>query len=361
MTALWAYVARRVLFMVPTLIGIVTISFIIIQFVPGGPDRPDPGAHVRRRGRCHRRISGSTGASDAPSAGLVPTGELDPEQVKQLEKQYGFDKPVLVRYFKMLWDFARFDLGTSFFKDKPVVELILSKLPVSISLGLWTTLLTYLIAIPWASARRCAPAPPSMPGPPSRSPWAMLSPASCSRCCWSCCSRAAISGTSSPRAVSPRDDWDQLSLLGKIGDYLWHITLPVTAMVIGAFANLTMLTKNSILDEVNKQYVLNARAKGLSERGVLYGHIFRNAMLIVIAGFPAAFVSVLFSSSLLIEVIFSLDGLGLLGFEATMNRDFPLMLGSLFFFSLLGLVTNLLGDIAYVLVDPRIDFERRDI
>jgi microcin C transport system permease protein len=362
MSGIWAYAARRILFMVPTLIGIVTISFVIIQFVPGGPIDQIQARMAGTALEATATISSSTGGgADAAAGGLVPTGELDPAQVKQLEKQYGFDKPVLTRYFKMLWDFARFDFGTSFFKDKPVLQLIVEKMPVSISLGLWTTLLTYLIAIP-LGIRKAVRAGTAFD---AWSSFAVTLGYAIPGFLFAVLLVVLFAGGNFwnifPSRGLTSDNWDELSLLSKVGDYFWHITLPVTAMVIGAFANLTMLTRNSILDEVNKQYVLTARAKGLSERGVLYGHVFRNAMLIVIAGFPAAFVSVLFSSSLLIEVIFSLDGLGLLGFEATINRDFPLMLGSLFFFSLLGLTANLLGDICYVLVDPRIDFERRDI
>jgi microcin C transport system permease protein len=362
MSGIWAYIARRLLFMVPTLIGIVTISFVIIQFVPGGPIDQIQARMAGTALDATATISGSTGgAADASAGGLVPTGELDPAQVKELEKQYGFDKPVLTRYFKMLWDFARFDFGTSFFKDKPVLTLIAEKMPVSISLGLWTTLLTYLIAIP-LGIRKAVRAGTAFDGWTS---FVVTLGYAIPGFLFAVLLVVLFAGGNVwnifPSRGLTSDNWDELSLISKVGDYFWHIALPVTAMVIGAFANLTMLTKNSVLDEINKQYVLTARAKGLSEHGVLYGHVFRNAMLIVIAGFPAAFVSVLFSSSLLIEVIFSLDGLGLLGFEATLNRDFPLMLGSLFFFSLLGLLTNLLGDICYVLVDPRIDFERRDI
>jgi len=361
MSGMWAYAARRLLLMVPTLIGIVTISFIIIQFVPGGPIDQIQARMAGTAMDATSAITGATTTAAAATGGLMPTGELDPKQVKELEKLYGFDKPVHERYLKMLWDFARFDFGTSYFKDRKVIDLIAEKMPVSISLGLWTTLLTYLIAIP-LGIRKAVRAGTAFDG------WSsffvtlgyaipgflfavLLVVLFAGGTFWNIFpSRGLVS-----------ENWAELGWGARILDYVWHITLPVTAMVIGSFANLTMLTKNSILDEVGKQYVLTARAKGLSERGVLYGHVFRNAMLIVIAGFPAAFVGVLFSSSLLIEVIFSLDGLGLLGFEATLNRDFPVMLGSLFIFSLLGLLTNLLGDITYVLVDPRIDFERRDV
>jgi microcin C transport system permease protein len=360
MSAMWAYIARRLLLMVPTLIGIVTISFIIIQFVPGGPIDQIQARMAGTAIDATAAISGST-TTGGGSGGLIATGELDAEQIKQLEAQYGFDRPVHERYLKTLWDFARLDLGTSYFKDRPVIDLIIEKLPVSISLGLWTTLLTYLIAIP-LGIRKAVRAGSAFDGWTS---FAVTLGYAIPGFLFAVLLVVLFAGGNVwnifPSRGLTSDNWEELSLLAKVGDYFWHITLPVTAMVIGAFANLTMLTKNSVLDEIGKQYVLTARAKGLSERDVLYGHVFRNAMLIVIAGFPAAFVSVLFSSSLLIEVIFSLDGLGLLGFEATINRDFPVMLGSLFFFSLLGLVTNLLGDVVYMLVDPRIDFERRDI
>lgn len=358
MSAMWGYIARRLLLMVPTLIGIVTVSFVIIQFVPGGPIDQIAARFAGAAMDATATIGGST---DAAGGGLTPGGELDPDMIEALEKLYGFDQPVYVRYFKMLGDFARFEFGNSYFKDEKVLDLIVDKLPVSVSLGLWTTLITYLVAIPLGIRK-------AVRSGTRFDAWSsffvtlgyaipgflfavLLVVLFAGGTFWSLFpSRGLVS-----------ENWEELSLIGRIGDYFWHLALPVSAMVIGAFANLTMLTKNSILDEINKQYVTTARAKGLSERGVLYGHVFRNAMLIVIAGFPAAFVSVLFTSSLLIEVIFSLDGLGLLGFEATINRDYPVMLGSLFIFSLLGLVTNLLGDLTYVLVDPRIDFERRDV
>jgi len=259
----------------------------------------------------------------------------------------------------MMGDYARFDFGESFFRDRSVVELVIDKLPVSISLGLWTTLLVYLISIPLGIKK-------ALRDGSTFDVWT---------------SGVVIVGYAIPgflfaillivlfaggsfldlfplRGLSS-DNFDELSAFGKVLDYLWHIALPVTAMVIGGFASLTMLTKNSFLDEINKQYVLTARAKGLTDNRVLYGHVFRNAMLIVVAGFPSAFVSVLFTGSLLIEVIFSLDGLGLLGFEAAINRDYPVMFGTLFFFTLLGLILNIVGDVMYTVIDPRIDFERR--
>jgi microcin C transport system permease protein len=353
-----AYVLRRLLLMVPTLIGIVTVSFVIIQFVPGGPIEQIEAKLAGAQLAATATIGGDTGAG---SAGLVPTGELEPEMVAQLNKLYGFDQPAWKRYLKMLWDFARFDFGDSYFKQRSVIDLIAERLPVSVSLGLWTTLLTYLISIP-LGIRKAVRAGTKFDA------WTSI---------------AITIGYAVPGFLFAvllvvlfaggrffdwfpsqglvSENWHDLAWPARIVDYFWHMVLPIGAMVIGAFASLTMLTKNSVLDEINKQYVITARAKGQNERGVLFGHVFRNAMLIVIAGFPAAFVGVLFTSSLLIEVIFSLDGLGLLGFEATIGRDYPVILGSLFVFSLLGLVANLLGDITYTLVDPRIDFARRDV
>jgi len=358
MSGIWGYILRRLLFMIPTLIGIVTVSFIIIQFVPGGPIDQ---ISAQFRGDTQSATSRITGAEDTKAPGLQQTGELEPAMVAELQKQYGFDKPAYVRYFKMLSDFAHFDFGTSYYKHQKVVDLIAQKLPVSVSLGLWTTLLTYLIAIP-LGIRKAVRAGSAFDAWTS---FAIVVGYAIPAFLFAVILLVVFAGGTYwsifPNRGLVSDDWHDLSLLAKIVDYLWHMVLPVTAMVIGSFASLTMLTKNSILDEINKQYVITARAKGLTERRVLYGHVFRNAMLIVIAGFPAAFVAVLFTSSLLIEIVFSLDGLGLLGFEAALTRDFPVMLGSLFIFSLLGLVTNLLGDITYTLVDPRIDFSRRDV
>jgi len=356
-SGIWTYILRRLLLMVPTLIGIVTVSFIIIQFVPGGPIEQLEAKVAGTQIAATATIGGDAGGS----SGLLPTGELEPEMVAQLEKLYGFDKPIYVRYGKMLWDFARFDFGNSYFQDRPVTDLIWERLPVSISLGLWTTLLTYLISIP-LGIRKAVRAGTRFDA------WTSIAITIGYAIPGFLFAVVLVIGFAGgqfldwfPTQGLVSENWHDLSWPAAIADYFWHMTLPITAMVIGAFASLTMLTKNSVLDEINKQYVITARAKGQTERGVLYGHVFRNAMLIVISGFPAAFIGVLFTSSLLIEVIFSLDGLGLLGFEATINRDYPVILGSLFIFSLLGLVANLLGDITYTLVDPRIDFERRDV
>jgi microcin C transport system permease protein len=356
MTGMWAYILRRLLLMIPTLIGIVTVSFIIIQFVPGGPIEQLEAKVAGTQVAATATIGG-----DAGTGGLLPTGELEPEMIEQLEKLYGFDRPVYERYGKMLWDFARFDFGNSYYQDRPVIDMIWERLPVSVSLGLWTTLLTYLISIP-LGIRKAVRAGTKFDA------WTSVAITigyAIPGFLFAVLLVVVFAGGEFfdwfPTQGLVSENWHELSWPARIADYFWHMVLPITAMVIGAFASLTMLTKNSVLDEINKQYVITARAKGQTERGVLYGHVFRNAMLIVIAGFPAAFIGVLFTSSLLIEVIFSLDGLGLLGFEATINRDYPVILGSLFIFSLLGLVANLLGDITYTLVDPRIDFERRDV
>ena len=357
MTGMWAYIVRRVLLMIPTLIGIVTVSFVIIQFVPGGPIEQLEAKVAGTQVVATATIGGDAGAS----TGLLPTGELEPEMVAQLEQLYGFDKPIYVRYGKMLWDFARFDFGNSYFQQRTVIDLIWERLPVSVSLGLWTTLLTYLISIPLGIRK-------AVRSGTKFDAWTSIAITigyAIPGFLFAVVLVIVFAGGQFfdwfPTQGLVSENWHELSWPAAIADYFWHMVLPITAMVIGAFASLTMLTKNSVLDEINKQYVITARAKGQTERGVLYGHVFRNAMLIVISGFPAAFIGVLFTSSLLIEVIFSLDGLGLLGFEATINRDYPVILGSLFIFSLLGLVANLLGDLTYTLVDPRIDFERRDI
>jgi microcin C transport system permease protein len=367
-----AYILRRLLLMIPTLLGIMVVNFIIVQAAPGGPVERVI-AQLRGHGvEATSRIGGTNGAeTGAPSGGMVGAGDsnsgyrgaqgVDPALIKELEHLYGFDKPAYERFWLMLKNYLAFDFGDSFYRDQSVVDLVIDKMPVSISLGLWTTLLVYLISIPlgirkavtdgsrfdvWSSAVVIVGY--AIPG----FLFAVLL-------------IVLFAGGSFldwfPLRGLTSDDWDSLSLGGKVLDYFWHITLPVLAMVISGFAGLTMLTKNSFMEEINKQYVMTARAKGLGEREVLYGHVFRNAMLIVVAGFPSAFVSILFTGSVLIEVIFSLDGLGLLGFEATINRDYPVMFGTLFVFTLLGLVLGLIGDLMYVLIDPRIDFESRGV
>ncbi len=355
--------------MVPTLLGIMVLNFIIVQAAPGGPVERII-AQLRGHGvAATARVGGvAQGESAGPALGTAETGSryrgaqgLDPALIKQLEHMYGFDQPAYARFFKMMKSYLSFDFGQSFYRDRSVVDLVIDKLPVSISLGLWTTLLVYLISIPLGIAK-------AVRDGSHFDVWT---------------SAVVIVGNAVPGFLFAvvlvvffaggsfvdwfplrglvSDNWAQLSWPARIVDYFWHITLPVLAMVIGGFAGLTMLTKNSFLEEINKQYVVTARAKGLNQQRVLYGHVFRNAMLIVVAGFPAAFVGVLFTSSLLIEVIFSLDGLGLLGFEAVINRDYPVVFGTLYVFTLLGLVMNLMSDLTYVLIDPRIDFESREV
>jgi microcin C transport system permease protein len=368
-----AYIIRRLLLIIPTLFGIMVVNFVIVQVVPGGPVEQliaqMQGTAVEATARF------GSGAQD--DSGTAPTTKgateggatskyrgaqgLDPEFIAELERQFGFDKPLHERFVLMIGNYLRFDFGDSYFRDRRVIDLVVEKMPVSISIGLWTTLLVYLISIPLGIAKAVRDgtrfdvwtsgivivgnAIPSFL-------FAILLIvlfAGGSYLDW-----FPLRGLTSP-------DWDAMTWPARIADYFWHITLPIMALVIGGFATLTMLTKNSFLDEINKQYVMTARAKGLAERQVLYGHVFRNAMLIVIAGFPSAFIGILFTGSMLIEVIFSLDGLGLLGFEAAINRDYPIMFGTLFFFTLLGLVMQLIGDLAYTVVDPRIDFEAREV
>jgi len=368
-----AYILRRLLLIIPVLFGIMLVNFVIVHVAPGGPvermlaqlEGTDVGATARVAGS-QGDFGGSQQSQQAgqEAGGLTSKYRgaqgLHPDVVKDIEKMFGFDKPAHERFFMMLWNYVRFDFGESFFRDQKVIDLVLDKLPVSISLGLWTTLLVYLISIPLGIAKAVRDG--------SRFD------------IWT--SGLVIVGNAIPsflfgillivlfsggryldifplRGLTSAN-WAELEWWQKIFDYLWHITLPVLALVIGGFASLTLLTKNSFLDQINMQYVQTARAKGLTEHQVLYGHVFRNAMLIVIAGFPGAFVSILFTGSLLIEVIFSLDGLGLLGFEAAINRDYPVMFATLFFFTLLGLVMRLIGDLMYVVVDPRIDFETRE-
>ncbi|SDH79724.1 microcin C ABC transporter permease YejB [Pseudomonas panipatensis] len=360
-----AYILRRLLLIIPTLLGILLINFIIIQAAPGGPvdqmiaklqglDSASGGATGRISG------GGSEVASSSNSSHYRGAQGLDPELVKEIERMYGFDKPAPERFWIMLKNYAHLDFGQSFFRDAKVTDLIVEKLPVSISLGLWSTLIMYLVSIPLGIAKAVR----------NGSHFDI----------WT--SSAIIVGYAIPAflfaillvvlfAGGSYWDWfplrgltsnnfEQLSLFGKIKDYFWHLALPITALVIGNFATITLLTKNSFLDEIGKQYVVTARAKGLTERQVLYGHVFRNAMLIIIAGLPSALLGVFFTGSLLIEVIFSLDGLGLLSFESALNRDYPVVFGTLFIFTLFGLIMKLVSDVLYTLVDPRIDFENRE-
>lgn len=358
------YILRRLLLIIPTLLGIMIINFVIVQAAPGGPVEKMM-AQLQGMGS---DLDSRMGTSSAEMSATPTNGDstyrgaqgLDPDLIKRIEKMYGFDKPASERFVEMLGNYLTFDFGDSFFRDKAVIDLVKEKLPVSISLGLWSTLLIYLISIPLGIKKAVN----------DGTRFDVYS------------SSVIIVGYAIPGflfavllivlfAGGSYFDWfplrgltsinfDSLTWYEKIGDYFWHLALPITANVIGGFATLTMLTKNSFLDEINKQYVTTARAKGLEENQVLYGHVFRNAMLIVIAGMPSALITIFFTGSLLIEVIFSLDGLGLLGFEAAINRDYPVMFGTLYFFTLIGLLLKLISDMTYVFVDPRIDFESRE-
>ncbi|WP_425064010.1 microcin C ABC transporter permease YejB [Pyruvatibacter mobilis] len=365
-----AYIIRRLLLMIPTILGILLVAFAIVQFAPGGPIERIIAQLQGNDVSATSRIGGSPGGdlgAGAQSAGGDTGGTakyrgaqgLDPEFIAELERQFGFDKPVHVRFADMVWNYIRFDFGESYFRDVKVIDLIAEKLPVSITLGLWTMLIAYTISIPLGVMKAVRDGTPfdvwtsaviivgyAIPG----FLFAVLL-------------IVLFAGGSYfdlfPLRGLTSDNWDELSLLGKVGDYLWHIILPVMSLVISAFATTTLLTKNSFLDEIRKHYVVTARAKGLGERQVLYGHVFRNAMLIVIAGFPGAFIGAFFTGSLLIETVFSLDGLGLLGFESIVNRDYAVVFATLYIFGLIGLIVTLLSDITYTLVDPRIDFEAR--
>ncbi len=363
-----AYILRRLLLVIPTLLGIMLINFLVIQLLPGGPVEKVIADLTQAGGGVTDRFTGGGGDTSAAQATQTGGGEssyrgaqgLDPEFIKDLEKQFGFDKPAHERFLLMLGNYATFNFGESYFRSISVIDLILEKMPVSISLGLWTTLLSYLISIPlgvrkavkdgsrfdtWTSGLIIVGY--AIPG----FLFAVLLLvffAGGSYLQW-----FPLRGLHSDNAADM--GWFAYTL-----DYLWHLVLPVAAMSISGFATLTLLTKNSFLDEIKKQYVLTAKAKGLTESRVLYRHVFRNAMLIVVAGFPAAFVSIFFTGSLLIEVIFSLDGLGLLGFEAALNRDYPVFFGTLYIFGLMGLLIGIISDLTYVWIDPRIDFESRE-
>lgn len=360
---MFAYILRRLLLIVPTLLGILLLNFVIIQAAPGGPVEQAIArleGFEAAAGGATGRISGGGSEVSAGSSHYRGAQGLDPELIAEIERMYGFDKPAHERFWLMLTSYLKLDFGESFFRDATVIDLILEKMPVSISLGLWSTLIMYLVSIPLGIAK-------AVRHGSAFDVWtssAIIVGYAIPAFLFAILLIVLFAGGSYfdwfPLRGLTSNDFDELSLGGKILDYFWHLALPVTALVIGNFATLTLLTKNSFLDEINKQYVVTARAKGLSKNRVLYGHVFRNAMLIVIAGFPSAFIGLFFTGSLLIEVIFSLDGLGLLSFEAAINRDYPVVFGTLFIFTLLGLVVKLIGDLTYTLVDPRIDFESRE-
>jgi microcin C transport system permease protein len=345
---MFAYILKRLLLMVPTLLGVLLLTFVIIQFVPGGPVE---------QYLAEAKAGSVTGGGGAEGGGLGYRGSqgVDPERLAQIKVLYGFDKPAPERFVQMLGQFARFDLGRSFFQNKDVWALILEKLPVSISLGLWTFFISYGVAVPLGVAKAVR----------AGSRFDLLT------------TLLVLAGYAVPGFVLgvallvifggqlqwfplrglTSSHWDELSWGARVVDYLWHIAMPVTAMVLGSFAVTAMLTKNAFLEEIRKQYVLTARAKGLSERQVLYGHVFRNALLPIVTGFPSAFIGAFFAGSLLIETLFSLDGLGLLSYESVIRRDYPVVLGTLYLFTLLGLVTKLISDLCYVWVDPRVKFD----
>ena len=361
-----SYFLRRLILIIPTLFGIILLNFLIIQFAPGGPVENtiarlqgiDVGATERVSGGMKDGLDNQNNFISSNSKYVGAQG-LDPSIIKEIEKMYGFDQPPHIRFYRMVKNYLVFDFGESFFQDRKVIDIVMEKLPVSISLGLWTTLLIYLISIPLGIYK-------AVNDGKKFDIWSSV---------------VVIIGNAIPSFLFAilliilfaggryldifplrgiiSENWQELNSIEKILDYIWHIALPVFSLVIGGFASLTMLTKNSFLDQINQQYVLTARSKGNTENKILYGHVFRNAMLIIIAGFPTAFISILFTGALLTEIIFSLDGLGLLGFEAAINRDYPVMFATLYVFTLLGLFMNIIGDLTMTLVDPRIDFDKR--
>jgi microcin C transport system permease protein len=372
-TSMTAYIIRRILFMIPTIFGIMLVSFVVVQFAPGGPVERVIAQLSGTGTGATSRISGSPGG-DFGARGALQSGAqfdvnakyrgaqgLDPAFIKSLEKQFGFDKPAYQRFFIMLWNYLRFDFGKSYFRDVSVIDLIKEKLPVSISLGLWMTLLSYLISIPLGIRKAVHDGAPFDVWTSSIIIVGYAIPGFLFAILLIILFAGGSFWQIFPLRGLTSDGWSQFPWWQKILDYFWHLTLPIVSMGLSAFATMTLLTKNSFLEELRKQYVLTARAKGCSERQVLYGHIFRNAMLLVIAGFPAAFVSAFFTGALLIETIFSLDGLGLLSFESVLNRDYPVVFANLYIFALVGLVVNLISDLTYTWIDPRIDFETREV
>jgi microcin C transport system permease protein len=346
---MWAYILKRILLMVPTLFGILAITFAVIQFVPGGPVE-----------QMVHQLQGRNAAGEGPVAtGMGYRGRqgVDAVRIAEIRRLYGFDKPVHERFWMMLKQFSRFDLGRSFYHNEDVWQLMREKLPVSISLGIWSFLLTYLVSVPLGIAKAVRAG--------SRFDTATTLVVLVGYAVPSFVMGVLLLVLFAGGAVTQwfplrgltSVNWETLSLMGKVTDYLWHIVLPVTAMVLGSFAVITIMTKNSVLEEIHKQYVLTARAKGVSERNVMWRHVFRNALIPIMTGFPAAFVGAFFSSSLLIETLFSLDGLGLLSYESVIRRDYPVVLGSLFFFTLIGLVTTLIRDLSYLWVDPRVKYD----
>jgi microcin C transport system permease protein len=371
-----AYLLKRLLLIIPTMFGIMLITFAIVQVLPGGPVEQMIAKLTGKDASATSRISGGGGDGMQNSAAQSQIGQgaadsintkyrgaqgLDPEFIKSLEKQFGLDKPAHERFFLLMKNYLTFNFGESYYRDVPVLQLIKEKLPVSISLGLWMTLLTYLISIPLGIRKAVKDGEPF----DTWSSGVLVIGYAVPGFLVAIFLLVMFAGSAFVQWFPTRgltsDNWESLSLIGKITDYFWHLTLPLIALALGAFTTMVFLTKNCFLDEIRKQYVLTARAKGLGEKQILYGHIFRNAMLLIIAGFPAAFVSAFFSGSLLIETIFSLDGLGLLSFESVIKRDYPVVFANLYIFSLVGLVLGIISDFIYTLVDPRIDFESREV
>jgi microcin C transport system permease protein len=357
-----AYILRRLLLIVPTIFGIMLVNFALTQFVPGGPIE-QVLAQIEGQGDVFAGFAGGGGGpveAGGESEGYIGARGLPPEFIAELEREFGFDKPPVERFLQMMGNYLRFDFGESYFRSVSVTDLVLEKMPVSISLGLWSTLLAYLISIPLGVRKAVRDGTPF----DSWTSGVVIVAYAIPGFLFAILLLVLLAGGSYVQWFPLRglvsDNWEELSLPAKIGDYFWHITLPVVASTIAAFATLTLLTKNSFLDQIKMQYVMTARAKGLSERRVLFGHVFRNGMLIVIAGFPGAFISIFFSGSVIIETIFSLDGLGRLGFEAAVARDYPVIFGTLFIFGLISLVVGILSDLMYVLVYPRIDFGTRE-
>ena len=355
-----SYIFRRLILIVPTLVGIMCINFFLVQFVPGGPieqiisDLEKNSSFLDSIGGGSQEVRTSDGLESYKGSVGLPKDFID-----ELEAQFGFDKPLWERFFSMMYDYITFDFGDSYFRSISVIELIIEKMPVSISLGLWTTLLAYMISIPLGIRKALLDGS----GFDNWTSTLIIIGYSIPGFLFAIFLLVLFAGGSYLQLFPIRglvsSNFENMSFFGQIKDYFWHIALPVIASTVSAFATLTLLTKNSFLDEIKKQYVITARSKGLSDQRVLYGHVFRNAMLIIIAGFPGLFISVFFGSSLIIETIFSLDGLGRLGFEAAVSRDYPVVFGTLYIFGLLGLVVGLLSDLMYVWVDPRIDFEKR--
>ncbi|MDE2792175.1 MAG: microcin C ABC transporter permease YejB [Paracoccaceae bacterium] len=355
-----AYVLRRLLLMIPTLFGIMVINFVLVQFLPGGPIEQILSQLEEESFATDRITGGGFEAGNRGDSGYQGARGLPEDFIKDLERQFGFDKPPLERFLLMMGNYLRFDFGESYFRSITVVDLVLEKMPVSITLGLWSTLLAYIVSIPLGIRKAVRDG--------SRfdtwSSGVIIFAYAIPGFLFAILLLVLLAGGSYFQIFPLRglvsENFDELSLFGKVVDYFWHITLPVVASTISAFATLTLLTKNSFLDEIRKQYVMTARAKGLSDGRVLYGHVFRNAMLIIISGFPALFIGIFFSGSLIIEIVFSLDGLGRLGFEAAVNRDYPVLFATLYVFGLIGLFVNLISDLTYVWIDPRIDFETRE-